>query len=167
MTVSELNNMDISDLKIALTKCCGAQRWVEKVAESRPFQSETRLLEISERIWGECTEADYLEAFTHHPKIGDITTLKEKYGNTKQWAENEQSGVNEADEKLLIDLKEKNETYEQIFHFIFIVFATGKSAKEMLNLLEKRLPNEIEEEIKIAAGEQNKITNLRLKKLLS
>ena len=53
------------------------------------------------------------------------------------------------------------------FGFIFIVCATGKSAAEMLALLQARLPNGRDAELKIAAAEQHKITRLRLQKLLA
>ena len=86
---------------------------------------------------------------------------------TKEWASNEQSGVNEASDTILNELANRNEEYEKKFGFIFIVCATGKSASEMLELLNKRLPNTPDTEIKIAAREQNKITHLRINKLFS
>ena len=52
------------------------------------------------------------------------------------------------------------------FGYIFIVFATGKSAIEMLKILKDRLINDPESEINIAKEEQHKITKLRLSKLL-
>ena len=58
------------------------------------------------------------------------------------------------------------ETKVNKFGFIFIVCATGKTAEEMLQLLQTRLPNSKEEELMIAMEEQNKITQLRLQKLL-
>jgi 2-oxo-4-hydroxy-4-carboxy-5-ureidoimidazoline decarboxylase len=56
--------------------------------------------------------------------------------------------------------------YEKKFGYIFIVCATGKTAEEMLALLNERLKNDPEAELLIAAKEQNKITRLRLEKLL-
>ena len=41
----------------------------------------------------------------------------------------------------------------------------GKSAAEMLALLQARLPNDAETELRVAAGEQAKITEIRLGKL--
>ena len=43
----------------------------------------------------------------------------------------------------------------------------GKSAAEMLEILESRLPNDPVKELAIAQGEQNKITKLRLEKLIA
>ena len=106
-----------------------------------------------------------MNAFSQHPKIGDKTNLKEKFKNTQTWAENEQSQIKEATDEVLQKLVDGNKVYESKFGHIFIVCATGKSANEMLHLLEKRIGNNPYQELKIAAEEQFKITRLRLKKL--
>lgn len=134
---------------------------------SKPFKNESHLFSSARKAWNQCEEGDYMEAFSHHPKIGDIDSLKEKYANTKTWASNEQSGVETADMATLEALQIENENYEKKYGFIFIVCATGKSAKEMLGLLKSRLKNPRGEEILIAAEEQAKITEIRLKKLLA
>ena len=66
---------------------------------------------------------------------------------------------------MLQALKEGNDAYDDKFGFIFIVCATGKSASEMLALLNARLPNNRATELQNAAEEQRKITHLRLDKL--
>ena len=63
-------------------------------------------------------------------------------------------------------LADANRDYEARFGYIFIVCATGKSADEMLALLEARLRHDADDELLIAAEEQRKITRLRLRKLL-
>ena len=133
----------------------------------RPFESLPELLEISDRVWEECDLDDYLEAFQGHPRIGDVESLAKKYANTKGWAGGEQKGVEGADRAVLERLAKGNADYEEKFGHLFIVCATGKSAAEMLALLEARMPNDPKAEVLIAAAEQNKITRLRLKKLLA
>jgi len=59
-----------------------------------------------------------------------------------------------------------NELYERRFGCIFIVCATGKSPAEMLAMLEARISNGPNAELRIAADEQRKITGLRLAKLV-
>lgn len=110
-------------------------------------------------------ESDLLEALDGHPQIGNVATLKEKYRNTQDSAAHEQSGANEADDEVLEALAKSNQEYLDKFGFIFIVFATGKSAQQMLDLLLARLPNDRGTELVNAATEQNKITRLRLNKL--
>lgn len=166
MTIKEFNQLDAEVAKEEIFKCCGCTNWAVKLVDNRPFTSVDDLRITSDTVWISCKQQDWLEAFTHHPKIGDKDSLKKKIA-TKEWASNEQSGVNEASDEILEELSRGNSDYEKKFGFIFIVCATGKSAGQMLELLKKRLQNTPEQEIKIAAGEQNKITHLRINKLFS
>jgi len=167
MTLNDLNKLTPQQLTEELTKCCGSSRWVQNMSSIFPVANEQMLYEQAERIWFGRNEEDWQEAFTHHPKIGDISSLKEKFASTSKWAEGEQAGVAQTNEQVLEALAEGNRLYEEKFGYIFIVCATGKSAVEMLSMLQSRLYNLPEDEIKIAMAEQNKITLIRLKKLLS
>ena len=166
MTIESLNSLTYSEANEQFKLCCGAENWVIKMNQNRPFQNKDDLYQKSESIWFSLSSKDWLEAFIHHPKIGDIDSLRKKFHNTKSISENEQSGVNDAAESTLKDLAESNQLYEDKFGFIFIVCATGKSADEMLALIKIRLNNNVNAEMLNAAKEQNKITQLRLKTLL-
>ncbi len=165
--MDKINKLSREEAITELFKCCGSTRWAKKLASRIPFADKEQLFEISDEIWAESTVEDGFEAFTHHPKIGDVKSLEKKFASTKEWAGNEQSGVNTANHETLQALADGNDAYEKKFGFIFIVCATGKSAQEMLALLNSRIDNDAETEFKIAMGEQNKITKLRLEKLLS
>ena len=167
MTLDQLNRLSEADATTAFEQCCGAARWVERMVIGRPFESLAEMIEISDTIWEECDVDDYLEAFTHHPRIGDVESLAKKYANTKAWASGEQKGVEGADRAVIERLAAGNKSYEEKFGHLFIVCATGKSVAEMLALLEARMPNDPKAEVMVAAAEQNKITRLRLKKLLA
>jgi len=132
---------------------------------ARPFASEQELSDRAEQSFNDLTRADWMDAFAAHPKIGDIKSLKEKYGSTKNWAENEQAGAHGISDEVAQDLASSNEEYFRKFGYIFIVCATGKTADEMLSMLKVRLNNDSDNELPIAAGEQKKITYLRLGKL--
>jgi len=166
MTLHDLNTLPVQQLKEELLKCCGSPAWVNKMLPFFPAEDLVELLEDAEEEWFKCSPEDWKEAFAHHPKIGDKESLKKKFASTAQWASAEQSGVNEASSETIGALAKANEEYEKKFGYIFIVCATGKSAEEMLGMLTTRLMNDPEEEIEIAADEQNKITKLRLEKLL-
>jgi 2-oxo-4-hydroxy-4-carboxy-5-ureidoimidazoline decarboxylase len=131
-----------------------------------PIEDLVELLDDAEEQWYKCSPEDWKEAFSHHPKIGDIDSLKKKFASTANWAIGEQGRASTASEETIKSLAKGNKEYEDKFGYIFIVCATGKSADEMLTILESRLPNDPEKEIEIAADEQNKITRLRLEKLL-
>ena len=168
MKLAEFNKLDETGMRKELLKCCGSIRWANLMLQSYPFISLNEMKKKATMIWYEqCIEEDWLEAFSHHPKIGDSKSLQEKFASTKEWAGNEQASVQSASENVIEELAKGNKEYEDKFGFIFIVCATGKSAEEMLQLLKQRLPNNYEDEIKIAMEEQNKITHIRLEKLLS
>jgi len=168
MTLSELNSLPKPVLTEALQKCCGSTAWVGNMLAVFPIADVEILLNKATTVWNSLTETDWREAFTHHPKIGgDVAALREKFASTSTWAEGEQASVRKASQETLEALAAGNTEYEHKFDYIFIVCATGKSADEMLALLKGRLTNAPEDEILIAAGEQNKITRIRLEKLLA
>ena len=166
MNLQQFNHQDKDSLFQELEKCCGSQQWIKAILAARPYASLERLHAFSDKVWEKLDTDDYLEAFSHHPQIGNIDSLKKKFASTALWAGSEQQGTAQASDALLQNLKQCNETYLQKFGFIFIVCATGKSAQEMLDLLNQRLTNDRITELQIAAAEQNKITHIRLNKLL-
>lgn len=167
LTLQQFNDLTQAESTSQLLTCCTSTSWAQKLADARPFDSIDALLTSSDEAWDQVhtNETDLLEAFDGHPQIGNVDSLKEKYRNTQDSAAHEQSGANDADDQVLEDLAQGNQDYLDKFGFIFIVFATGKSAQQMLDLLLARLPNNHATELANAAAEQNKITRLRLKKL--
>ena len=167
MTITALNKLSQPALKEALFQCCGSTTWVERMSRRFPFQDEDALYQAATEVWESCTVGDWKEAFSHHPMIGDLEDLEKKFAGTARWATAEQAAVEHAANVTLLLLADSNRAYLQKFGYIFIVCATGKSAEEMLQLLEQRLPNEPAKEIWIAMAEQGKITRIRLQKLLA
>jgi 2-oxo-4-hydroxy-4-carboxy-5-ureidoimidazoline decarboxylase len=167
MNLEPINSWSADEALPSFLRCCHSVRWAEQMVLLRPFESREAILEAADSVWWNLTPADWLEAFAGHPKIGDRDALRAKFAATASWAAREQSGVDTAPEHLLEQLAEANVRYEQRFGYIFIVCATGKTGEEMLSLLNQRLPNDPEFEITVAAGEQAKITRIRLEKLTS
>jgi 2-oxo-4-hydroxy-4-carboxy-5-ureidoimidazoline decarboxylase len=151
----------------AFRRCCGSRRWAEAMERGRPYASEPALLAAAERAFDALGSEDWLEAFSHHPRIGDRGALAARFAATAAWSASEQGAVAGAKEDVLDALLRGNREYESRFGHIFIVCATGRSAPEMLELLRARLANEPAAELAIAAGEQRKITAIRLAKLLA
>ena len=164
--LSRLNSLASGEAQAELSRCCGSRRWAEGMAGSRPFEGVDEVLKKARDIWQGLFPEDWREAFRHHPKIGDKESLRKKFETTKTWASGEQSGVQGASDEVLGALAEGNRSYEERFGFIFIVCATGRGAEEMLSILQSRLGNTPDVELRIAAEEQAKITEIRLKKLL-
>jgi 2-oxo-4-hydroxy-4-carboxy-5-ureidoimidazoline decarboxylase len=146
------------DARLMFQQCCGSSRWAERMVAARPFGSRGDLLDAARDEWFSLTPDDWREAFSHHPKIGE----RSKVATTREMSEREQAGVASAEADVLAQLADANRRYEEKFGYIFIVCATGKSAEEMLALLRVRLHNDTQAEIRVAAAEQAKITELRL-----
>jgi 2-oxo-4-hydroxy-4-carboxy-5-ureidoimidazoline decarboxylase len=165
MGIHQFNSLESKAATTLLQQCNAATSWCEAMTANRPFSDIDAMKAQAESIWMALTETDYLQAFEAHPMIGDVASLREKYAATKAMASGEQSGAAGADEKILNELASLNLEYHGKFGFIFIVFATGKSAAEMLALLKARIDNSRAQEIRNAATEQLKITLLRIDKL--
>ena len=150
----EIDAASAADARALLIRACGSTAWVDRMLARRPFGSREALLAAARAEWFALAPADWLEAFSHHPKIGERTA--------DRIAAKEQAAVHHAANDVLTALADANRLYEARFGHIFIVCATGKTAEEMLALLRERLPNDAAREIRLAAEEQAKITALRL-----
>jgi 2-oxo-4-hydroxy-4-carboxy-5-ureidoimidazoline decarboxylase len=153
-----------AEARTLLLSACGSSRWIRRMLDRRPFGSQESLLTAARDEWAALGEDDWREAFQHHPAIGDLTSLRERFPATHQHSTREQAGVQSASDDALRRLADGNRRYRERFGYTFIVCATGKSAEEMLSLLEARLDHDHQVEIQVAAEEQAKITALRLRR---
>ncbi len=160
-----LNRLAEADARGAFEKCCAAETWIDGMVAGMPFQSDADVEAKAAGIWNGLDREARLAAFAAHPRIGDIDSLRAKFANTSNWAMGEQAGAATASEATLERLAELNDAYLEKFGYIFIVCATGKTAEQMLAILESRLSNDADNELEIASAEQLKITLLRLRKL--
>jgi 2-oxo-4-hydroxy-4-carboxy-5-ureidoimidazoline decarboxylase len=167
MTLNELNNLTPSEAEAFFSQTCAARRWVTRMQKQRPYANMPNVVQQAKIHWQEMEKEDFLQAFDAHPMIGDISSLREKYANTKAMASHEQDGASQADEETLHALQKLNLAYKEKHGFIFIICASGLSAQTMLNEIKQRIDNTTATEIEIASGEQIKITMLRLLKGLS
>ena len=167
ITLDQLNSLSETAAYAQLEQCCVSGTWINGMITNRPFSSADDLIGKAASIWyNNCTPADFKEAFTGHPRIGNVESLKAKFAHTKDWAGDEQSKMTEAGDDVIRELAEANTMYEEKFGYIFIVSASGKTAREMLAILKARLQHNEADEIMVAMNEQHKITAIRLAKLV-
>ena len=167
MNLANFNELSHDKAVKLLSACCASEHWVTQMLHARPYENELAMITAADTIWYQhCNESDWRQAFQGHPKIGDVKSLAEKFADTRQMAMGEQAAATVADENILHQLAIANDNYLQKNGFIFIVCATGKSAAGMLHLLQSRLHNTREDEVLHAMGEQQKITILRIKKII-
>ncbi|MGQ0537419.1 MAG: 2-oxo-4-hydroxy-4-carboxy-5-ureidoimidazoline decarboxylase [Gemmatimonadaceae bacterium] len=150
-----------------LLSCCGSTRWVRELVRRRPYESLAALLAAADAVWSRAAPNDWLEAFAQHPRIGAAPPPGAAgEDRSRRWSLAEQAQVALADAPTRADLADANRAYEARFGHVFLVFASGKTARDMLRLLRERMGNTPERELEIAAEEQRKITGARLAKLL-
>lgn len=147
--------------------CCGSHAWARAMATRRPIRTKADLLAACDAIWRDLPVSDWIEAFQSHPRIGDSKAPSAASAQSARWSRTEQQNVGSAGEAVKAALAEGNRAYEQLFGRIFIVCATGKSAEEILEILERRLRNDDQTELLEAAEQQRQIAHLRLKKWLN
>lgn len=146
-----------------LLACCGSPRWAAAVAALRPFRDLDHLLEAADEAWWALDEADWLEAFVVHPRIGERAAGD---GAHAGWSNEEQSAAQRAEQAVRDEIAHGNVEYEQRFGHVFLICAAGKSGEEILAELRRRLDESPEAELRTAAEEQAKITRLRLERLI-
>lgn len=167
MRVAEFNQLAPLSAHELLRSCCGAKRWIREMSARRPYASLDHLLAAAEAVWRETGPADWEEAFAQHPRIGESRARAEVTETARTWSAHEQGGLSVADDAARARLAKGNQAYERRFGRIFIVSAGGKSPQQLLENLESRLDNPPDEELRVAAAEQGKITLLRLRKTFS
>jgi 2-oxo-4-hydroxy-4-carboxy-5-ureidoimidazoline decarboxylase len=160
------NRLSAAEAAREILSCCGSAAWARQLAARRPIADAASLTKASDEIWNRLSAQDWMEAFLKHPRIGERTAPQQASSQSASWSFQEQKNVATAEEAIQLALAKGNREYEIRFGRVFIVCATGKSAAEMLQDLRRRLRNDDATELREAAEEQRKITNLRLRKWL-
>jgi 2-oxo-4-hydroxy-4-carboxy-5-ureidoimidazoline decarboxylase len=164
-TLEAWNTAGDAEAQEAMMACCGARRWAAAMVAQRPIASANELFAAGDAEWQGMEEADWMEAFSCHPRIGERKAAPAR-AKSVDWSSQEQASTAHAAERVLAELAEGNALYEQRYGFTYIVCATGKSAAEMLAILKRRLKSDHETELREAAEQQRQILQIRLRKWL-
>jgi len=164
MELAEFNSVDRAEAIRILTPCLDISRWVEAIADARPFTTVDDLLGQARNAAEPFTAAEVESAMAHHPRIGE----RPKAQTTEAaMSRSEQAGVDPGDTAITAALAEGNRAYEEKFGRVFLIRAAGRSAREMLTALQERITHTPEEEDTIVAGQLREIALLRLTGLIS
>ena len=145
----------------ALLACCSSGRWAGMMIEGRPYASADEVYKAADAAMADLTEADIDEALAGHPRIGE----RPGAGHSA-WSNREQASVANATDDTLGALAEANRAYEERFGHVYVVCATGKSADELLAILNKRLENDPATERRVVRAELGEINRIRLERML-
>jgi 2-oxo-4-hydroxy-4-carboxy-5-ureidoimidazoline decarboxylase len=163
--LAEWNRLPETDALARVLACCGSHAFAGGVIRNRPYSNLESLLAKADDIWWELHKTDWLEAFACHPRIGEAPSNTSQRFST--WSTEEQSRARTAAESVLDSIIAKNREYEARHGFIYIVCASGRSGDELLAILDRRLHNTTEVELREAAEQQRQISHLRIRKWLA
>jgi len=163
--LADWNALDPAAAAQAILPCNGSLAWAEGVAALRPILTEAQLLAAADQVWFGLSNKARQHAFDSHPRIGE-SHAKAASAESLALSATEQSDAN-PDAETQAELAAANREYEAKFGRIFIVCATGKTAAEMLAILNLRLQNDPATELLEAAEQQRQITQIRLRKWLA
>lgn len=164
--LAQLNAMSVAESHARLYAVCSSKRWADAMVAARPFASVDSLFAVADEQWFALSPSDWLEAFSHHPRIGQTNLSQPKFAATADQSRREQSGMAGASDELRAHFAELNEQYQDRFGHVFLICATGKSAEQMLAAIQRRVTNDAPTELANAAKEQSLITRIRLQKLV-
>ncbi len=158
------NVLTAQDAAEAVLPCNGSEAWARGVAELRPFATPEALYLAADAVWRALPIEDWQQAFASHPRIGGAHAPTAT-NQSLQWSVGEQQQAGR-DAALQAALSKGNRAYEAKYGRIFLICATGKSAPEILEALQRRMHSEAQTELMEAAEQQRRITQLRLRKWL-
>ncbi|CAI3797139.1 2-oxo-4-hydroxy-4-carboxy-5-ureidoimidazoline decarboxylase [Pseudarthrobacter sp. MM222] len=164
MQLEQFNDADLADAVASLRPCLDIQRWIDEVADSRPYSDVDSLLNAARRAANPFSPAELEAALAHHPRIG------ERAAGTSAEARlsaAEQAGLGAEDLAVAEALADGNRAYEQKFGQVFLIRAAGRSREEILAALHVRLGHTPEQEERIIGEQLREIAVLRLEGLMS
>jgi 2-oxo-4-hydroxy-4-carboxy-5-ureidoimidazoline decarboxylase len=156
-----LNALPTPEAERVLTACCASPRWAAAVAAGRPYASPEQLFDAADDALADLDEDDVSRALAGHPRIGERAE-----GEWGAWSRREQSGLSGAEENTLRALAEGNRSYEAKFGQVYLVCASGRSAEELLGVLQQRLRNDPVTERAVVRRELGLINRIRLSRLV-
>jgi len=154
------NALDTVAAQRALLACCSSSGWARRVAGGRPYRSAEHLYEAADDAIAGLDAEGMTQALAGHPRIGERPT-----GHAA--SAREQAGVVGADAGVLAAIADGNAEYERRFGHVYLVCATGRSAPELLEVLQSRLDNDPQTEERVTRSELAKINRIRLARMLA
>ena len=162
--LAEFNDADRAAASAVLRPCVDIQRWVDQIADARPFASVGELLDGAREAAAPFTADEIEAALAHHPRIGERPAAQTAEASMSRA---EQSGVDPADAAAAEALARGNRAYEEKFGRVFLIRAAGRTAPEILAALNERLANTPAQEDAIVAQQLREIALLRLEGVIS
>ncbi len=164
MLLEEFNKAGRSEVVAALRPCLDIPRWIDEIADARPFSSTHDLILSARRAASPFTPGEVESALVHHPRIGERAA-----GNSSeaQFSRDEQEALGAASAAVITALSKGNRNYEDKFGQVFLIRAAGRSNEEILGALQERISNTAGEEDRVVQQQLREIAVHRLEGMIS
>ncbi|GIG92640.1 2-oxo-4-hydroxy-4-carboxy-5-ureidoimidazoline decarboxylase [Plantactinospora endophytica] len=162
--LDEFNRRPAAEVEAELLACCAVPEWARLVADGRPYPEVGAVLAVADAALRRLGWSDLARALAAHPRIGERPTGTDR---ESAWSRREQAGMDDADPAIRAGLARANREYEQRFGHVFLVFANGRTDRELLAAARERLGNDPGTEREVVREELRQIALLRLRRLLS
>jgi 2-oxo-4-hydroxy-4-carboxy-5-ureidoimidazoline decarboxylase len=160
-SLAEFNALPPAEAERELLACCAAPTWARAVAGGRPYPDRAALHTAGDAAARALSWADVAQALSAHPRIGERPAGA---GREAAWSRREQAGA--GDPSVADALAAANREYEERFGHVFLIFATGRGAAEMLAAARARLAHDEAAERPVVQEELRKIALRRLERLV-
>jgi 2-oxo-4-hydroxy-4-carboxy-5-ureidoimidazoline decarboxylase len=164
MLIEQFNAADRSEAVASLRPCLDIQRWIDELADARPYSDLESLLDAGRQAADPFTPAEVGAALAHHPRIGERAPGTSTEASLSR---SEQAGLGVPDAAVAEALANGNRAYEEKFGQVFLIRAAGRSREEILTALNARLTHTPEQEELIIGQQLREIAVLRLEGLMS
>lgn len=156
MLLENFNTAERAEAVALVKPALDIPRWIDAIVDGRPYRDLDEVAAAAATAAAPFTEVELDAALAHHPRIGE-----KPQGETAEAAlsRKEQPGV---DAEAAAALVAGNKAYEQKFDRVYLVRAAGRSAEEILALLQERLGNTPEQELAVVDQQLREIAALRL-----
>ncbi|MCV2884231.1 2-oxo-4-hydroxy-4-carboxy-5-ureidoimidazoline decarboxylase [Aestuariibacter sp. AA17] len=161
-SIIPFNQLSDDQARYHFERACVSDKWIRLMMAERPFSDVDSMLAKAEENWLALDKTEWLKAFSGHPEIGDIDSLRTRFASTSDMTFKEQAGAQDADDATLLALKQWNARYREKFGFVFLICARGLSAEFMLAALKERFNHHLQQELSVAGEEKLKIIKQRL-----
>ena len=158
--LSDFNQTPVEVLRPRLLSLTAADAWADGLIAGRPYDDLDAVLMTSDAIVAGLDETQIDAALAGHPRIGERADSLDEESAAR--SAKEQSAMSHAETDVQEAITRGNAEYEKRFGRIYLVAAAGRSADDLLSLLQQRLDNDPATELEVVRGELARISRIRL-----
>ena len=156
-SLQELNQLSVSEFADAIAQLFEpAPKFATRLAQERPFASDTVLLEAAARIARALPEADQVALINAHPRVG---------AGQPGLSDHSRREMGAAEQVADVELAALNSAYEARFGFRYLVFVAGRRRADLIPGFRTALHRKRNEELRRAVHDTLAIAADRLHRL--